>query len=462
MNTISRRWNHVAILTALLVMLFPGIASAGDPPNSSGFFGIQMRDSIAEQATLPLASAAGVHWIRLSLRWGEIESADADPPSYHWAKYDAIIGDATAAGFSLIITVRDNPTWAATTACGPIDKTPVSRYLAFLTALVQRYGGAPYRVKLWELYNEPDNNHPEMSSQGGCWGQHAAQYAALLGQARPAIKAVDPQAQLVLGGLAYDLIEGIDTGGIFNGSFLNQLLASPGGTQFDIMNFHYYRAFHARWDPSGRDVIGKANFIRNQLAGKGLSRPIMVTEIGLPSAGPASDGQDYSDATSSRYVAQAHARALSANLHSMTWFRMADAADDERLYGLLRVDYAPKPAYQAYQTLTREIAGAAYLRTDNVSGLETYVFNAGGRLKYIAWSADAMTHTLSVTAGAVWVVDKLGDRHVIADGAAEDRDGQRNGTVAVAIGVEPRYVYAMLAGDLPMRVFLPAMRRRAP
>ena len=456
MKSIRDRCAAIGLVIIMLFAMFYIPVGANDPTPSTGFFGIQMRDNLGEQATLPLAGGAGIQTIRFNLRWNDVEPTDTDPPIYNWSKYDTLIGNAAAAGFSLIITVRDNPTWAATTACGPIDLVSTDHFIAFLTALVERYSQPSYNVKLWELYNEPDNNHPEMPQQGGCWGQDATEYADLLGKAHPAIKAVDSESQLVLGGLAYDFFEGVDEGGIFNQYFLADMLNSPGGTSFDIMNFHYYRAFHWRWDPYGRDVIGKAAYIRGELAKVGLQKPSMVTEIGHPSEGPAGDGQDYSDEASSRYVVQAYARGVAANLHSMVWFEMVDSSVEPRKYGLLKTDHTAKPAYLAYKTMTEQLFdGLPYLRDDSTTELEAYVFDAGDREKYVSWSAGAVTQTLSISADAVWIVDKFGNRRSIGDGSTEDRDGVRNGAVTLNVGPDPVYVYPMLPADLPVKVYLP-------
>ncbi len=455
----KRRKSLLCLITLIvgLLALWPaglGLADAPVAPPST-FHGIQMDDSIAEQATLPQADAAGIYHIRFNLRWDEIEPALTTPAAYVWSKYDPLIANATAAGFSLILTVRDNPAWAASTSCGPIDLQP-ARFNAFLTDLVARYSAAPYNVRLWELYNEPDNNHPEYATQGGCWGQQAAQYALLLQGAAPIIHAAG--GQLVLGGLAYDYIEGMDVGGIFNGLFLDNLLNSPGGSSFDIMNFHYYRAFHTRWDRHGVDVIGKAAFVRNKLLAKGLNKPIMVTEIGHPSAGPAEDMQDYSDAASSRYVVQGLTRGQFARLHSLVWYQMADVPTDPRKYGLLRANYTPKPAYYAYQTHAREIGGLTNPTQALTGGLEAYTFNAGDRQKTVAWSSDNLTHTLSIAAGRLWVVDKLGGRQIVYDGAPADADA-RAGYVGVPVWIEPVYAYPFLSIDQP-RAMLPLIRRR--
>jgi len=227
------------------------------------------------------------------------------------------------------------------------------------------------------------------------------------------------------------------------------------------MNFHYYRAFAGRWEPYGRDVIGKTKWVRDRLAERGLgNKPVMVTEIGDPSEGPASDNQDYSDARSSRYVVQGLTRGLYAKLHSITWYQMVDVAGDPRKYGLLRSDYTPKPAYYAYQTHVREIGGLTN-PTQTISGqLERYTFNAGDRQKIVAWINAGSPLPLTGIAGrGVWLVDKLGGRQIIWDGQAGDLD-RRASYIGVQIGIEPVYIYPVRPKDLP-RALLPVIRHAA-
>jgi len=430
------------------------------PAGSLPFYGIQLRDVPSQFDLLPQARDAGMQTVRFNLRWAEVEPVNTDPPTYEWEDYDALVRAAADAGLAIVLTVRDNPSWAASTACGPIDRVPLSRFADFLRAAVARYSAPPYNVKFWELYNEPDNKRLDMPQQGGCWGNYPTEYAGLLNAAYPAIKAADPHSQLVFGGLALEEIDGT----YFNVYFLNQVLAAPGGHQFDVMNFHYYRAFHWRWDPFGADLIGKTAYVRGVLAQAGLDKPIILTEVGYPSAGPPEDGQDYSDVMSSRYVAQALTRAHAADLRSVVWFEMMDDPNDPRKYGLLGADGTPKPAYSAFQTLTDEIGAAAFLRDESDAGMERYVFDAGGgRTIYVLWSTDAVTDTYTLAGRGLWITDKLGNRRGIRDGAPEDKDGIVNGLVAFDVGADPQYVSPMLAGELPApALYLPLILRAGP
>ena len=84
-------------------------------------FGVDMRGTINESQGLSYATAAGAQWIRIKLAWDSVEPVHTDPPTYNWAFYDQIFSNAAAAGMNLIVTIRDNPSWAAEYRCGPLN-----------------------------------------------------------------------------------------------------------------------------------------------------------------------------------------------------------------------------------------------------------------------------------------------------------------------------------------------------
>ncbi len=117
--------------------------------------------------------------------------------------------------------------------------------------------GSPI-ITYFEMYNEPDGNSlPEVRR----WGHYGARYAQMLAAIYPAIKTANPNAKVLLGGIAYDGFE--DKGGQFVRSFLDDVLNAGGGDYFDIMNFHAYPAFRGSWTPGkGSGLLEKANAIR--------------------------------------------------------------------------------------------------------------------------------------------------------------------------------------------------------
>ena len=82
-----------------------------------------------------------------------------------------------------------------------------------------------------------------------------------------AIKDANPNAQVLLGGLAYDwFTDDPENPGPFVRSFLDDVLKNDGGQYFDIMNIHAYPAFAKEWtDTGGPGLREKVEFVRNKL-----------------------------------------------------------------------------------------------------------------------------------------------------------------------------------------------------
>ncbi len=323
--------------------------------------------------TLPGAQEmadAGASWTNIHLHWNDVET---QPGQYNWVKWDEILSAATAHGSQVIVTIGGNPAWAADTACGPIHQEHLQTFADFLSAAAARYGVASYDVLHWAFYNEPDNANPvDFSWLGGCWGAghpNAAQgaggaaYADMLSFAYPAIKAGNPDAQVLLGGLAYEYWYQTD-GGPFDYYFLNDVLDAGGAAYFDIVNFHYYPAWAWRWaDPGGdrykSNIYGKANSILNDVKQiSGEDKPIACTEVGYPTEGPDGQALTYNEELSSRYVMQVYARGMFTGILPVIWLEGVDEAYLDFSYGLLRSDLSKKQPYYTYRTMTREVAGA--------------------------------------------------------------------------------------------------------
>jgi hypothetical protein len=75
-------------------------------------------------------------------------------------------------------------------------------------------------------------------------------YATLDGTAEAgsdytAIKAADPEATVVMGGLAYDRFTEYD--GPFLRYFSDEVMQNGGGAYIDVLNIHYFTDFHVEW-----------------------------------------------------------------------------------------------------------------------------------------------------------------------------------------------------------------------
>jgi hypothetical protein len=402
--------------------------------------GVQVGHGSLPREAMDKAAYMGAKWVRLPLHWDWIEPSNTTPEAYRWA-YDETLAYLAAKKVRVILTLVGNPSWAATYAQGPVDLVDLGEVVEFMVAVVGRYGRPPYNVKYWEFYNEPDNGGENYAEAGG-WGYFGNEpeaYAQLLEAVYRPMKAADPEAQIVFGGMAYDAWT--STGGPFVEEFLDRVLDYDGGKSFDVLNFHYYPAFRGHWDPYGPGIMGKATYLRDKLAARGVEKPLICTEASMWS----DEDHGGSDELQSRYVAQLYARSMAADLGTTIWFWLIDsAAPGFTEYGLLTPDLSLKPAYGAYRTLARQLASARYVQalTATQTGseqIEAYEFARQEDATHVvvAWATDEEAHEMWLQVGQVLVVDKYGNATSVRDGD----DGEADGRVRVTVGPSPVYLH---------------------
>jgi hypothetical protein len=409
--------------------------------------------------------SSGACWTRVRVDWGVLQP-EPPPANYQWGPYhDEKLRLVAETGVHLIAVVDGIPGWARDQ--GVIQPDRLDEFAGFLTALVNRYKQPPYNIRHWELFNEPDRVFTQSFPPG--WGDVADRYAQMLAVAYPAIKAADPEATVLLGGLAYDWFT--EYGGIFNRYFPDDVLAAGGSEYLDIVNFHYFPDFATeweRWDPKsedrregwlpaptcgdpfdsqgpvyeagGIDVIAKTSHLRNRLATcHGLDKPIWITEIGEHGYANNPD----SLVRQARYVIQGYARGLAAGVKNITWFALVSPPYDYHAQGLLfKGDWSPKPAFYTYQTMTRELAGYAYTRTGEVRDVEAYVFrDAKGAEKIVAWTRYPQEPgSLTISGTRVRVMDPWGNESYVDDGSPGDLDGAQNGFIELRMTADPVFI----------------------
>jgi streptogramin lyase len=412
-------------------------------------FGVQFYGQLDASNGFDDIVDAGAQWARVPLSWASIEPSNTTPENYNWSGLDLSLNNAAQEGVHLIVTIAGQPSWAATYAQGPVTDT--ADIIEFVGALVERYDGdgvddAPGspQVRYFELYNEPDNADVGHALHGGWgyWGHNGAGYAELLQALYPVVNAANPQANLVLGGLALDWFE---PDGPFDPQFFDDVLSACQGQDcFDVMNFHYYIVFRSNWESYGRDIIGKANYVRQQLAAYGLEgMPLVCTETSLHAG--ASWG---SDEFQSRYVVKGFVRGIAAELRTIVWYKAHDIGDAGRP-GLLDENLQPKPSYWAFQEMTTMLSRALYQRPLTLAEtgseqVEGYVFQVcGGRLD-VVWTEDDTyldpddnpILPLTVQAQTLRVVDKFG----VGTWLNDADDGVADGQITILVGGSPLYL----------------------
>jgi hypothetical protein len=433
--------------------LFLPLIGQGARQTPANLFGLQMYGWLdTGSAGLDLAQRANVNWLRTQLAWEAVEPANTSTDKFNFASYDASFARAQAMGFRLIVTILDNPSWAATYRNGPINPTALDDFSSFINAAIERYDGdgiddAPGSpvVDYWEFYNEPDGGDKLRAERGEAyWGHYGAAYAAMLCTVRPGLKAANPRAQMVFGGIAHDYLD--VNGGPFVQSFPNDVLAAGGGKCFDVMNFHYYPVFAPGWAQYGPGLTGKANYLRSLLASYNLGdMPFFCTEAGWhsdPTFDPPSSPQEQAN-----YVAKLFTQAAAGRVEMMIWWTWIDPGPLVGGFGLVTTDLQAKPAYHAYRVAALKLGSAQFMRTmtsDELDdpGVEGHIFQRSQPL-YVMWANDGAEHQVRLAASTLLVTDVDASSQQTLNDAA---DGAVDGWVTVQVGAKPLYVEAMQSG----------------
>lgn len=140
--------------------------------------------------------AMGFTWVKQQFAWRDIEGAGKGV--FDWSRPDEIVYRANVKGLDLLARMDNAPEWAApgcfnaaTSSMGPPRN--MKDWTDFLTAFATRYRG---RVRAYQIWNEPN-----LAREWCRRPPNPAEYAALLKAAYGAIKAADPNALIISGGL---------------------------------------------------------------------------------------------------------------------------------------------------------------------------------------------------------------------------------------------------------------------
>jgi len=410
-----------------------GCANSGGPLPR---YGVDPLGQSSAQAVTAM-QAAGIQMARLGVNWSEIEPQATNPPTYHWGAYDQAIARLAAGGIHPLLALGACPAWACGDPNGPLTETDPARFGQFVNALALRYTDAPYNVQFWEFFNEPDSTYDPNHQNG--FGLHGDQYAALLKATVPGLRAINPQARVLIGGLGADFYMDEQPPGPFNRNFLRDVANAGGGPYFDYLNIHYYPQ-----NPHFTRLADKAAALAAQARAVGLNQPVVCTETGLTTAtDPAWQAPNFppnSEEVQSRYLARTFAEALGGGVQSVTWFTLHDWDNPNpglQIFldtGLTRKDWSPKPALGAYRTFVQQVGERPALRTLDAaalgSGVSGYAFGSAGDQVWVVWS----------TSDAVQTVDPPGS----APPVATDLFGKAVGVSRGRVAVGPNPVYLKL------------------
>lgn len=249
-------------------------------------------------AELDRLAAAGVQLYRARVQLNCVDPAhsgsfDFNTPSAscYGLSYDALVGALAVRGITLLpVLINFNgSTVQPPTPDGAGASPTTGEFAAFAAAAAARYGPngsywptcacVPHPIHAWEVWNEENNGYWWNGSAS------ATQYAAVFAATRAALRSVDPQARVVVGGLTYDP----------NGqpSFVTpqqmiQALAAGNPNAFDAVAVHPYTdATGATADQLAGDALRVVDRTAASVtAATGGSRgtpprqPVWITEMG--------------------------------------------------------------------------------------------------------------------------------------------------------------------------------------
>ncbi|MDB5238944.1 MAG: beta-xylosidase [Candidatus Parcubacteria bacterium] len=294
-------------------------------------------------AYLDQMSALGVTWVRFDVEWGIVQYNS--PNNFDWSNFDDLVSAINSHHMNGLGIILFTPAWARNPSCTGGAKCPPNdpqQFATFAASLANRYKDKG--IHDWEIWNEP-NNYDFWATKTDC-----VAYTNLLKVTYPAIKAVDPLAVIVSGGLAP---ENTDNHNISQMDFLRCIYANGGKEYFDVFGDHSY-TFPSLPSDNKTNIWAQMSVtspsLRSIMIANGDgAKKTWITEFGVPTNGP----------NSNWYVSEARQAQMvvsSMNLYKtydwagpIFWYTLRDNGTstntNENFFGLIRADGSLKPAY---------------------------------------------------------------------------------------------------------------------
>ncbi len=289
----------------------------------------------------------GVGWAREDFAWPRIEPRSG---VWDWRLTDEMVAVHTANNVHVLGRLGYSVGWAtADTTDVPGDQSfampNLQAWERYIRATVTRYAG---RVDHWEIWNEPDN--------APFWkgAPDPKAYAQLLQRAYRTIKAVDPDAVVLNGGVSP-----------FDTRYLSGLAEAGAWDAFDVLALHPYTdPISPEAGQIGPSGIGGVRGLLNRYG----TKPIWVTEYGWESGmSPRNARGEVDETMQANYLVRGALQLLAQpEVEKVFWYNFHDDQNDS--FGLFRfgnsyTDYRlPKAAFRAFTTLTHELAGARFVK----------------------------------------------------------------------------------------------------
>ena len=344
----------------VLILALAAVGQAAGSAAANDFAGIVAGDLYGARASyrdksFATQQALGIGMVRQTLDWASVEIA---PNDYDFTGFDTFVAAAASHNIRVLPILFDPPPFRSSkprrhAKHGTYFPRVLSDMGVFGAAVAQRYGVGGY---FWGSHPELPNlpftayqiwNEPNLAAYSPP-KPSAKRYVQMLKATGPAIKAVDPNAEIVTAGLPDSRLSKPNVY-----SFIKQMYRAGAKGTFDTIGINPYA-------PTAGSLIQKLKRVRSIMASFGDSGSKMwVTELGWSDVGPGSPfraGKKGQGKRIGQAIAALKRNATRLNLRGFFYFAWRDGAvyagghDFWGLHtGLLRKNGSRKPAFAAFK-----------------------------------------------------------------------------------------------------------------
>ena len=298
------------------------------------------------QHTLQMVREMGAPWVVEYFLWA---SHEPQPGVYDWSHADLVVDHAVNQGLKVIARLGYVPEWARPKNATHLylDEDGYDKFARFAAAFARHFEGRVNYIIVW--------NEPNLSQEWGYRKPDPAEYTELLKRTYKAVKAANPEVQILAGALAPTLAPPGSEWGMNDLDYLQGMYDAGAKDSFDLLAAHAYGwTFDANAAPSPDAVNWRRVELLHQVMVRNgdEAKHVMITEGGW------NDHPRWTKAVRPAqrvaYTVEAYQMALddwpwvdAVCLWAFRYPRPARTYQD--YYTFVDGDFRPKPIYEALQ-----------------------------------------------------------------------------------------------------------------
>jgi O-antigen ligase len=331
---------------------FPSPVAGADEPVLGVNVALEQYTDADLDAALACITDGGYVWVRQSFYWSQIEP---QPGRFDWQVADRIMAALARHSYLRLVAVLDDRP--------SVPPSDPDRFAAFAGGFAARYGE---QVDYYQVWDEPN-----LADHWGGGPVNPLVYADLLARAARAIRAADPDARILLAGLAPTAETGPQN--LSDVRYLERLYQAGAAPYFDIVAGKPYGFDTGPDDRRADEAVfnfSRLLLLREVMVEHGDARkPVWASHWGWNALPPGWTGQpsiwgQADESTQAARTVAALERARSewpwAGALILEHFQPAASSDDPRWgFALVGQDGVPRSVYQAVQNWAAALSDGA-------------------------------------------------------------------------------------------------------